>query len=176
MSSSVRKLIARTVILSLALWVFPAPVALAGSEARLEGRVLDLDGRPADGFRVHLIDGQGEEIALSETDADGVYSFPQVPAGNYGIGVANAEGQVAPVAGPPLRLADGQLARRDLKLVQTDVTTRQQTANANYSLGMWWAGLSTPAKTGLIVAVVVAAWVTIEALSSDNNERAASPI
>ena len=156
MSRAIRPFVASTLVLALLLWATPAKIEASAGEARLEGRVLGLDGQPAEGFRVHLIDADGSEVASAETDADGVYSFRRVEAGEYGLGVGNPHGQLAPVAGPPIDLAEGQLARRDLKLVQTDAPRRQQLGGLNPSVGSWWAGLSTAAKAWVVVAIVVA--------------------
>ena len=50
--------------------------------------------------------------ATAETDGGGVYSFEQVEAGQYGLGVGNPQGQLAPVAGPPIDLARKFLLHR----------------------------------------------------------------
>jgi len=177
MHRAIRPFIALTVVIALLLWATPSPIEASASPARLEGQVVGLDGRPAEGFQVHLIDADGAEVATAETDDGGVYSFEQVEAGQYGLGVGNPQGQLAPVAGPPIDLADGQLARRDLKLVQTDAPRRQELSGVNPSVGSWWAGLSTPAKAWVVVAIVVAAWFTYEALKSeDEQEQPASPM
>jgi hypothetical protein len=174
-----RSFVASTVVVALVFWALPAPaVAAAGDPARLEGQVVGIDGRPAEGFQIHLIGSDGTEVAAVETDDDGIYSFERVEAGRYGLGVGNPQGQVAPVAAPPIDLDDGQLARRDLRLVQTDEPRRQELAGINPSVGSWWAGLSTPAKAWVVVAIVVAAWFTYEALTDDSNdqEQPASPM
>ena len=177
MHRAIRSFIASTVVVALVCWALPSPVAAATNSARLEGQVVGIDGRPADGFQVHLIDSTGSEVARAETDRRGVYSFEEVEAGSYGLGVGDPDGQLAPVSGPPIDLDQGQLARRDLKLVQTDEPRRQDLSGINPSVGTWWAGLSTPAKTWTIVAIVVAAWFTYEALKGDDEpEQPASPI
>ena len=178
MRNAIRPFIASTVAVALVVWMLPSPIEASDGPARLEGLVVGLDGQLADGFQVHLIDEDGAEVATAETDDRGVYSFDQVEAGRYGLGVGNPEGQLAPVAGPPIDLQGGQLARRDLKLVQTSEPRRQDLAGVNPSVGSWWAGLSTPAKTWVVVAIVVAAWFTYEALKSGEEpvEQPASPI
>ena len=177
MHRAIRSFVAFTVVVALLFWALPSHVEAAASPARLEGQVVGVNGQPAEGFQVHLIDAEGTEVATAETDARGVYSFEEVEAGSYGLGVGNPEGQLAPVAGPPIDLDHGQLARRDLKLVQTDEPRRQDLAGINPSVGAWWVGLSTPAKAWVVVAIVVAAWFTYEALKSDDDsEQPASPI
>jgi hypothetical protein len=177
MRRTTRPIIASTVVAALLLWGLPLPAEAAPGPARLEGQVVGIDGKPAEGFQIHLIDSEGTEVARAETDDRGVYSFGEVESGSYGLGVGNPDGQLAPVAGPPIELDQGQLARRDLKLVQTDEPRRQDLAGINPSVGTWWAGLSTPGKAWIVVAIVVAAWFTYEALKSDDEpEQPASPI
>lgn len=178
MRNAIRPFIASTLAVALVVWILPSPIEASDRPARLEGQVVGLDGQLADGFQVHLIDEDGAEVATAETDDRGVYSFDRVEAGRYGLGVGNPEGQLAPVAGPPIDLQGGQLARRDLKLLQTSEPRRQDLAGVNPSVGTWWAGLSTPAKAWTVVAIVVAAWFTYEALKSDEAaaEQPASPI
>ena len=177
MRIAARPFIASAVVLALLLWILPSPIEASAGPARLEGQVVGLDGQLAEGFQVHLIDEDGAEVASAETDDHGVYSFEQVEAGSYGLGVGSPDGQLAPVAGPPIDLDEGQLARRDLKLIQTDEPRPQDLSGINPSVGSWWAGLSTPAKAWTVVAIVVAAWLTYEALKSDDEpEQPASPI
>jgi len=155
-------------ILALVLAVSPAPMraALPGG-AGLDGIVVGLDGRPAAGYEVHLIDPAGNPAATSTTGADGQYGFSDVPAGEYGLAVENAAGGVAPVLGPPVRLGRGELARRDLKLLQGDPAT-QPAFSANYSAGQWWASLSPAAKAWTVVAIVVVVGVTAQLLTDDD--------
>jgi hypothetical protein len=177
MRRTTRPFIASTVVVALLAWAMPVPLEAATNPARLEGQVVGIDGRPADGFQVHLIDSAGHEVARAETDPRGIYSFEEVEAGSYGLGVGSPDGRLAPVAGPPIDLDQGQLARRDLKLVQTEESRPEDLSGVNPSVGTWWASLSTPAKAWTIVAIVVAAWFTYEALKSDDeSEQPASPI
>ena len=113
MRSPFRNLAAVATVLALLTWV--ASPALADADgARLEGLLLGVDGRPATDMRVHLIDDEGRDLAQVATSDDGLYSFKDLPAGEYSLGIENAEGQMAPVAAPPVRVGQGELARRDL--------------------------------------------------------------
>jgi hypothetical protein len=153
------------------------PVSQAGpTAARLEGLVLGIDGRPAEGHRVHLIDPQGVEVATAATDARGFYAFDGVGSGRYGMAVGDPDGELAPVTGPPVVLAEGQRARRDLELVTPDAPGRHGPAGVDPSVRSWWTGLSTPAKAWVVVASVVAAWFLYEALENDAQEEPASPM
>jgi hypothetical protein len=133
---------------------------------------VDIDGRAASEYRVHLIDSDGDDIRQAVTDPDGLYSFRDLPAGEYTVGVESPGGQVAPLYGPPIRLAEDELARRDLKLLQTDAGEMGRAAGSNYGLGVWWASLSTAAKIWVIVGGVVVVAITVAAL---DDEPSASP-
>lgn len=75
-------------------------VALApGPGGRIAGRVLDLAGRPAAGARVHAFaDGSGEILTqwqpgliAVESDAQGRFSLPRLPPGDWGLAVEPGE-------------------------------------------------------------------------------------
>lgn len=169
----------RTVLTWVSLLTIPhlawaVPTAANGPRARLEGLILTTNGRAASGHRVQLIDSQaGRVVGEATTSDDGLYAFRDLPAGSYALGIENPEGLAAPVAAPPVKLSNGQLARRDIKLMESSQEQVNQAATANYGLGIWWAGLSTPAKIWTIVGIVTAAWITYEALS-DNDEAQGS--
>lgn len=171
MSTFARTSVARLTLFSLVLCIAPLHAAPA---ARIEGRLLGIDGLPASGMRLHLIDGAGRDVARSETDSAGVYTFRDLRPGEYGLGIEDPSGRVAPVAAPAVRVAGGELARRDLKLARADAATREAALGANYGMGIWWAGLSVAAKTWVVVAIVVAAGLTYAALD-DDDEPTASP-
>jgi len=170
----VRGATATLTALAMILFLIPAP-AMAGDDARLEGLVIGVDGRPASGYQVHLIDGDGQAVGTATTGNDGVYSFRDMAAGDYAMGIENTEGQIAPTAGPEVHLGQGELARRDVKLMSADAQTRNAALGANYGVGMWWAGLSPAAKVWTVVAVVAVTAITIAAFDSgSSNEPAAS--
>jgi hypothetical protein len=174
MRRSWRSLTAGLALLTL---VVSWPPASAGSTlpgARLEGLLLGVDGRPADGYAVHLIDDEGAAVGRAVTDADGVYTFDGLEDGRYSMGIEGLEGRMAPVAAPPVRLRLGQLVRRDVKMVEAGPEGAESAAGGNYGLGMWWAGLSTPAKAWTVVGLVAIAAITLAALT-DDDDRPASP-
>jgi hypothetical protein len=143
----------------------------AAGAARLDGIVVGLDGRPASGYRVHLIDAGGRAVAASAADDHGSYSFRDVAAGRYALGIETSAGAMAAVAAPPIDLAPGQLARRDVRLLQGDPAQVQATTNANYGLGTWWAGLSPAAKAWTIIGIVAVVGISAAALSDDDDEE-----
>jgi len=157
-------------ILLLLVSVVP-PVGAAQSDTRLAGFVLGLDGRPADGFRVHLIDDAGNDAVQADVDESGNYRMSGLRSGQYNLALETPDGHYAAVEAPPLNLREGHLVRRDLKLIERDPSAAGL-AQPSYNFGTWWAGLTVGAKVWSIAAVVVVGIITADALSSD--EAAAS--
>ena len=162
-------------LLALVFAASPAQVLAATSMARIEGLLLDVNGDPATGFRVHLIDESGHGVAEAEVDADGLYSVKDLPAGSYALGIENPDGLVAPVAAPPVRVADGELARRDVKLMRGDAMQRDEIVAGNHGMGAWWAGLSTAAKVWTVVGIVLVIGITVAALDDEDDTSPSSP-
>ena len=167
MSFQIRTVAAHVALFAMLLAVTPAQAA----GARLEGYVVGTDGRGVSGYQVHLIDGTGQGVQKATTSEKGVYRFRDLPAGAYSLGIESPEGKVAPVAAPPTELASAELARRDIKLVEASREQREAVAKQNADFGLWWAGLSPPAKAWAVVAVFVVLGVTFAAL---DDETAAS--
>lgn len=160
-----------TIAVVLLAWV-PAPAIAGPVGGRIEGLLLDIEGRPAEGYRVHLIDDAGNDRAQATADEDGIYTFREVPAGRYGMGIESPQGAVAPVSSPPVRVGSGELARRDVKLVEADSATTQAAVQGHYGLGLWWSGLSTGGKAGIGVAMGAVLYGIIVALDSDGESNA----
>ena len=173
MRTTVKATAAYVTTLALLICISPFPVLASDTGARLEGIVVGVEGRPAAGATVNLIDKNGDALAEATATEDGIYSFPNVPAGEYVMGIQTEDGTIVPVAAAPLQLNDGKLARRDLKLVETGTGEFEQ-ATANYGFGSWWAGLSGGAKFGVIVAFVAVGYGLYEVIS-DDDEKPASP-
>jgi hypothetical protein len=172
-----KPIVACTTVLALLLWIAPSPALASAGGARLEGLLIGVDGQPSSEMTVHLIDGQGNDVAQASLDDEGLYSFRDLPAGDYSLGIENADGQMAPVLAPAVSLSGDQLARRDLKMMQGDPNQMTPATGANYGLGTWWAGLSAAAKAWTIVAIVAVIGITAAAVSSedDDEERDVSP-
>lgn len=143
------------------------PPGAAQSDTRLEGLVMGFDGRPAAGFRVHLIDDSGSDRAQADVDAAGSYTLGGVQPGRYVLALEMPDGRFAAVDAPPLKIRAGHLVRRDLKLIERDPADPAGLAPRAYGFGTWWAGLETRSKVWTVVAIVVIAGITAEALSSD---------
>jgi hypothetical protein len=79
------------------------------------------------------------------------------------------------VAAPPTDLVAGERLRRDVRLVTAAEAGAAQASAANYGLGMWWAGLSTPAKIWTVIGIVAVVGITAAAVDSDDDEDDASP-
>jgi hypothetical protein len=144
-------------------------LAAAPPAARLDGMLLDVDSRPARGHAVYLIDPHGRPVSRAVTADDGQYSFPDLAAGQYTMGIESPDGRVSPVAGPPLELRGGELARRDVKLYESDAETQGAAVRANFGFLTWWHGLSLPAKIGMGLGVFFGGVVLAKSLESDDS-------
>ena len=174
---TLRAVLASLTIMALMFCIAPASVLAGEGGARLEGLVIGAEGRPAPGATVYLFDDNGVTRAQAVSAEDGIYSLRDVPAGQYGMSVRTAEGVVAPVSSAPIRLEHGQLARRDLKLVEADAATVDQALTANYGFGSWFGGLTGAEKAGVIVGFVALGALVYAVFQDDNNptETPASP-
>lgn len=170
MNDTVKSVAARVTILSLILYLVPIAAIAAEPGARLEGLVIDADGRPSSGVTVYLFDDQGQTQAQATAADDGVYSMRDLAAGAYGMGVETADGVIAPVSSPPIHLTRGELVRRDLKLVEADQASVDQALTANYGFGSWFKGLSGGEKAGLIIGFVAFAALLYKAFESDDDD------
>jgi hypothetical protein len=175
MRSPLKQTAASLTIFALILWIAPSPSVASSGTARLEGLLVGVDGHPATEMNVHLIDAQGQDVAQSATSDEGIYTFADLPPGEYSLGIENAEGQMAPVAAPPVKLGESELARRDLQLMEADPAQVNQAAVANYGIGQWWASLSPAAKAWSIVAIIAVVGITAAAVSSTSEEQTGSP-
>jgi hypothetical protein len=106
MRSIVRRLIAASVVLSLALTAGAIP-GRAGAGAVLAGRVTASDGAsPRGDVVVHLLqDGRATAVASAPTDARGAFRMEPAPAGTYRVLVEAPEG--AFLAAEAISLTDG---------------------------------------------------------------------
>lgn len=177
MNDKVKSVAARLTIFALLLYIAPVAALASPPGARLEGLVVDADGRPSSGVTVYLFDEDGQTTAQATAADNGIYSMRDVPAGAYGMGVQTAAGEVAPVSSPPIRLTGGELVRRDLKLVEANEAAVNQALTANYGFGSWFKGLSGGEKAGLIIGFVAFAGLLYAAFESDDDqpETPASP-
>ena len=178
MNDTVKSVAARLTILALLLYFVPIAAVASETGARLEGLVIDADGTPSSGVTVYLFDEQGQTQAQATAADDGIYSMRDVPAGAYGMGVQTADGTVAPVSSPPVRLAEGDLVRRDLKLVEADQDSVDQALTANYGFGSWFNGLGAGGKAGVIIGFVAFAGLLYKAFDDEDSapEQPSSPI
>jgi hypothetical protein len=163
-----------TVVALLLLGVSPAIHATAAG-ARLEGLLLAGDGRPAKDFTVHLIGSDGEVLARSTTSDEGVYSFKELEPGEYGLGIESPDGMMAAVAAPPLRLGQGELSRRDLKLVEASQEDIDRALEENPSIGMAYAGWSRAGRIWFWIAIVVGLGIGIAALDDEDDSTQSNP-
>ncbi len=156
-------------LLVLALGLAQAPPRANAGSARLEGFLINVDGRAASGFRVHLIDSRGEDVAQATTSDRGVYAFRDLSAGTYSLGVENTEGRIAPVAAAGLRLGSDELARRDIKLMRVDDDAAGDTADQTAKgFGIFWAGLPPAVRAGSVVGVFVILGLTLSVADDES--------
>jgi len=175
MRGAIRAMTCRLLTPILVVSVLPGAVSSTGVDARLEGRVLGVDGRPASGYRIHLIGDEGHDVAQASVDGSGIYSFSDLGPGEYSLGVESPSGAVAPVAAQPIRLGSRELARRDIKLLESDPTTVNGVLAANPSLGMWWGERTTAAKIWTIIGIVAVVGITAVALDDEKDTSPVTP-
>jgi hypothetical protein len=161
-------------LVALLLATSALPVAAGTTASRLGGlggTLVGLDGRPAVGHHVLLLDAGGRTVARALTSAKGSYGFEEVVPGTYALGVENPAGLRAPVAGAPTTLRAGATERRDVRLYQTDPELVPPPA----STGQWWSGLSGAGKTWVVVGTVAIVAIALASLDEDDAETSASP-
>ncbi len=165
--------VAASTLLALALGLQQAPLRAGADGARLEGFLIDVDGRAAAGFRVHLIDALGADVAQATTSGRGTYAFRQLAAGTYSLGIENTEGRIARVAAPALRLGPNELARRDIKLMTADAAAAGVTATAGSGgFHIYWAGLPPAVRASSVIGAFVIIGLSLSAL---DDEKHATP-
>ncbi len=174
-TTPLRRSVARLLILSMLLAVSPI-WAMNDDGATLEGMLLDESGRPATGLEVVLFDGDGEAVAETAVNEEGIYGFSDLPAGTYALGVRDAAGTSEPVAAAAVEVGKGELVRRDLQKVSAD-SEAGRNASINYGLGTAWAGLSRTNQVWVVVGVLAGAALiyTIVEDDDDDDETTASP-
>src|SRR5215213_8972208 len=116
------KLVTLTLLLPLLLAPLSAASAAGGE---LSGTVTDPKGAVVVGATVTVYpEAGGQPVATVKTDAQGQYKIPNVPPGNYTVGVV-AEG-FGPVMSEKQSVAEGKATKLDFKLevasVETSVT------------------------------------------------------
>jgi len=173
--TQLRAAVTRLTIAALVIGIAPVHLAAGEGGARLEGLVVDAQGRPTSGATVYLFDDDGVTRGTAVSSAEGLYTLTDVASGRYGMSVRTPEGIVAPVASAPVRVAGGELVRRDLKLVEADSATVDRALAANYSFGSWFGGLTGAEKAGVIVGFV-AVGALIYTAFDDDDEPSASPM
>ena len=90
------------------------------------------------------------------------------------MGLENRSGEIAAVVASPIQLGTNQLARRDIKLLESDADTVNGVLAANTGLGKWWGEATTVAKIWTVLGLVAVVGITASAL--DDDEEHASPI
>ncbi len=121
-----------------------------------------------------LIDTEGEAVDAATASERGLYSFTEVGPGRYGLGIEGPSGAVAPVAVPPVELGKGELARRDIRLMQTSQAQLDDALQANPELRLWWASRSKREKAAWIAGLVVGVALLWYLLDDDDEDMPVS--
>jgi hypothetical protein len=99
----------------LLLAITPVPNLHAQSwNSHLEGMVLDPSGAGVPAASLELRNPATAQVRQTQTDANGFYSFPFLPVGNYELGIAKTGFVSKVVRGMALRV--GETARVDIRL------------------------------------------------------------
>ena len=170
MRHSFRSVLSLATVLCLLLATSQLSTVVAGTGARLEGILVGVDGRPAPGHRVHLIGGDGDALGTATTADNGLYAFHDLAAGDYALMIEGPGGQMGALAGPPLRLGDNELARRDLKLLEAGPETIDSTLAANYGLKARYASMSTAEQVWTWVVIVLVGGLTLFLIFDDDDD------
>jgi hypothetical protein len=111
----------------------------------LAGRVTDPGGAGIAGATVRAVDGNGNTVGETTSDASGVYNFPSLPAGRVRLEASAVGFAHAAVAG--LQVGGGQLATQDVRM---QVGTAAQTidVSAEASTVQTSASMRTSRTTG----------------------------
>jgi len=155
------------IIAALAVFVLAVPV-FGAAPGGMTGQLLGVDGRPADGYRIVLVSAEGEPVAGANTDPEGEYHIPQVAPGEYGIGVVSPAGEAAPVMAAPTRVGSGEQVVRNIRLMEAG-SSPVQLAPARGGLGVWWAGLTKPAKIWTVLGTLTAFGLIYSATDDDDD-------
>ena len=137
----------RTSVLALALAIVPALALGQGTTATLSGVVQDKDGKIPGATVVVKDTRTSETLPAKTTNAEGVFSFPGLPAGTYKVtitfpGFKTVEVETRLSGGstnalPPITLQVGSINEvvnvvGSSELVRTDTPTVTQTINSNF--------------------------------------------
>jgi carboxypeptidase family protein len=77
-------------LLLLAAAVSILPAAPGKLKGRIRGTARDMKGRPVAGLLVELLSGDGGRVHITDTDDKGVYTFEDLDAGNYDVGISGS--------------------------------------------------------------------------------------
>ena len=175
MHSTGRRLTAGVLCSSLMLLWFPASAWSATPVGgRIEGLLLDVEGLPAAGYHLVLVDPDGNATEAEAVSEEGLYSFRDLPAGTYSMAIQSRDGRFAPVAAAPVRLRSGQLVRRDVRMIEASPEQVDQAA-ANFGLRVWWIGLRKRDQILWSIGMIGFGVILWLLLTDDDKETVASP-
>jgi len=167
----------------LSLWLIvlllaPAGVVLAegGAPAQLRGVLLTEQGLPAVGYQVGLRRDNGDFFLSATTTADGHFGLTSLPPGSYELVAFDPEGAEFPVLSAEIVLNPGAVERMELRISSKATppgrsAPHSRAAGRGSKLALWWKGLPTAAKIGIVTVGAFALYQVLD--SSDNNSRPA---
>jgi hypothetical protein len=161
MNATSRGILAGVVAWALLLALAPPLAAMPTGPG---GVVLGLDGAPARGHRVQLLDADGRVHATAETDERGRYRFGPVADERYRLAVVTPEGVAVPVLGGP-QVNGTSRSLAPVRLVAFDPTGLDPALVHAQKVAGWWRKMPTTGRVLVIVGVVAGVGLGVAALS-----------
>jgi len=153
----------------------PSPAA-SPAGGLIEGSLTAPDGKPASGWRIVLLSPEGDLVARRMVSPRGTYRFDDVPAGPYALAAEDREGRLAPVVGPPARVASGRATRRDVRLVPGDGGSHLAQTVFGPRGDSWWSRQTRNQKILAIAGIAVGAGIVLAVVQNltEDDEKPAS--
>jgi len=182
MNRTLRRSVATAVVAGWSLCMLSTP-ALAlpagGDTGRVTGQVLPAREASPAGLEVLLLDESWDLVARARTGATGAYEFDAVKPGKYRMGVADHEGRLAPVVGPPTEVAAGGSAVVRIALNPTSSAVQLAPGAYGPAANSWWDRQTRTQKivwtSAFVVGGGLVTWGVLELLDDDDEEQPASP-
>lgn len=166
MRASARRFVAAAGVLAMAMSASAVSIEAAATGG-MAGRIVAVDGAPAAGYEVVLLDGAGDLVATAATSRSGGYAFEGVARGSYRLGVRDPQGRLAPVLGASTRVIEGASTRHDVRLSQG---AGPRLAPAVYGSDSWWNRQTRNQKIFWVVGIAVGAaavWAVVDSQTDD---------
>lgn len=166
----------------IALFLTPAGVALAegGTPAQLRGVLLTEQGLPAVGYQVGLRRDNGDFFLSASTTSDGHFELTSLPPGSYELVAFDPEGAEFPVLSEKVVLSPGAVERMEVRISSKATPPGRsappaKSAGQGSKLGLWWRGLPTAAKIGIVTVGAFAVYQVVDNSGSSSPSAPVSP-